>query len=378
MKIGLLTFHIAQNYGAFLQAYALQYTLTNMGHDTEIINYQPEYLITPYHTRTAFPSWKQSKNIIQYSLSIPCWIYNNWVNYTPRMKRQRYFSDSRKLLFITSKTYYSYAEFYDNIPIYDKYIAGSDQIWNPNITGNKLDPAYFFAFVDETSKIASYGASMIQDSVSNEHIFEFKRLLAHVGTISVREISNIKYIESLCNKPVINVVDPTLLLLDNDWKKIASCPKSCPSNFVLYYDFTNNPTIKVLARRVAKKLNLPIVCISIRMTGYNSLSRNIYVRPEEFVWYFNHASFIVTNSFHGTMFSIINKKPFYVIASYPTNIRIVDHLSLLGLLDRVYDSGDEVKEINIDIDYDSVYKKLNILREKSLDYLREITIETTS
>lgn len=378
MNIGILTFHIAQNYGAFLQAYALQYMLNNMGHDTKIIDYRPKYLTTPYNTHTVFPSWTKSKNILRYSLSIPLWIYLYWFNYAPRQNRQRYFSESMKRLPLSNKTYYSYQDLSEDSFEYDKYIAGSDQIWNPILAGNKLDPAYFFTFIDDVNRVSTYAASMTQGPISNIHLSDFKKYLSSVGRISVREISNVQYLESLCHKTVINVADPTLLMTQDDWNKIAIRPKSPPKNFVLYYDFTNNPTIKALAHHISKKMNLPIVCISRSLMKFNYLSRETYVRPEEFVWYFNHASFIVTNSFHGTMFSIINKKPFYVIASYPTNIRIVDHLSLLGLLDRVYDSGDEVKEINCDIDYDAVYKKLDILRQKSLDYLHEITIENTS
>ena len=374
MKIGIITFHAAYNYGAFLQTYALQNVLLNKGHNTEIINYLPKYLLTPYYASISLPKYNKNSSIIKNILNIPLTIAINTINYPQAKRRIRYFKDTiAQNLRVSPDSFSTYDELAEGKETYDRYILGSDQIWNPSITGNKLDPAFFLYYLTSGAMISTYAASMGNSNLSTEHIEDFKRYSQNLKTISIRECSAIPFVQEHTGKEVQCVLDPTLLLTVEEWEKYAVEPKKHPQKFLLSYSFGTDPEYFRAVKNIAKKSGLEVVWLHNKGAFCKYFMMHNYVRPEEFVWYFANASAVITASFHGTVFSLINKKPFYSVAPRPKSVRIEDHLRRLGLLDRLYDSADKLPDTVTEIDYTKPCEKLEEWRQKSFAYLDMIT-----
>ena len=374
MKIGIITFHSKVNYGAIFQTYALQTVLTRMGHDVEIIDYWPQYRL---NASGLFRKPAIKTEITRKYIALRIYtLFKDILNLNMGIKRKKYFEEYfSKYLHISKNTFSTYDDLVECKNTYDFFLAGSDQIWNPKLTGGKPDPAYFLAFVGDPKCCAAYAVSMGKDRIDASHVEEFRELVQNIGTISVRESSAIPFVQQESGKNVVAVLDPTLLLKREEWTMTAQSPKRVPNKYLLVFTVGANTSIFDFVQKTSHTLDLPIIYVG---GGMRNIPHASYVHPCELQWYFAHAAFVVTDSFHGTAFSIINKKPFYTITPFPRNERITDLLKQLDLLDRTFESGKDVKDINRDIDYDAVYKKLNLLRDKSLDYLREITKEKIS
>lgn len=368
MKIGLITFHLSKNYGAILQTYALQTVLQNYSQTVEIINYSPQarksrdFLIGP------IPKYNHRSSGLRYAAGILYKYLLDIINLSQNKRRRAYFHHFfKKYLQLSKWQYNSYNELQFSPPLYDFYLIGSDQVWNPINTGGRLDPAYFLAFVGKDKGRASYASSLGSFDPSNSA--EFKNLIQNVDQISVRESSSVPLVEAVSGKGVMCVLDPTLLLTADEWKNIALAPAKISNEFILVYQLGNNKVHK-LAEQVAAHLHLPIKYI--RYNAYPLKYTASFVRIEEFVWCFSHASFVVTDSFHGTAFSIIHKKPFYTIQNKGNHKRVYDLLTSLGISDRLFINDAKINSIDTSIDYDLVYEKLNLLRVASFQYLHDI------
>ena len=373
MKIGLLTFHSAYNYGAFLQTYGLMTYLSNLGHDVTIINYRPDYLLRGYRP---FTLHKYNKNIpiLRNLLAFLYSIVMQSCTYNQVKKRSRYFEETiSKNLKLSPHDFSTYEVLKAGIETYERYILGSDQIWTPHLTGGKLDSAFFLYNVSPPTKTYTYAASMGKSTLPNEHIEDFKKYSHNINAISVRECSAVPFVQEQTGKTVHCAIDPTLLLTANEWREYSVEPEKHPKKYLLSYYMNTKPEYFQAVKNIAKKSSLEVVWIHNTGVFCKYFVGHNYVRPEEFVWYFANAEAVVTDSFHGTMFSIINKKPFYSIAPYPQSVRIEDHLKRFGLLDRLYDSADKLPDTVTEIDYTKPYEKLEEWRKKSFDYLDMIT-----
>ena len=214
-KIGILTFHCAHNYGAVLQCYALQETLKKMGHDVEVIDYRPQYLLSPY---AVF-------NINRIKSNNPLKIIKRSIRETILLgvRLKRYYTFYQ---FIKNKLSLSSRITKYNIPeSYDVYIMGSDQIWNPKITEG-FDPVYFgnFNFQKGSKKYISYAASMEANELNNQAKNTYKKFLKNFDSISVRENQLAELLQPLSEKNIETVLDPTLLADNQIWDNIAQKP----------------------------------------------------------------------------------------------------------------------------------------------------------
>ena len=169
------------------------------------------------------------------------------------------------------------------------------------------------------------------------------------------------------------VVDPTLLLTTADWEEISLEPKEHPDKFVLVYSLGSNQSVGRVAKIASEHFGIPIKYI--RYDSKPLKSQPSFVRPEEYLWCFAHASFVVTDSFHGTVFSIINSKPFYTIQPESNNSRVLNLLTQLGISDRYFPPEKIPDPINDSIDYNSVQDKLERIRQESLNYLNAVIKE---
>lgn len=357
IKIGILTFHCAHNYGAVLQCYALQEVLKSMGYNVEIINYRPKYLLNQYK-KFCF-NRLISRNPIR---MLKIWI-NEIMTINKRKKRYEAFQT-----FIETRLNLTLPVEGKNIPSsFDVYIMGSDQIWNPQITKG-FDSVYFgeFKFPKNGKKYIAYAASMEASSLNQESKTFYSRVLKNFDAISVRENTFAQLLQSLTNKKIETVLDPTLLTDSAIWDSIIKHP-SIREPYVLVYQVRRDKNTKRIADNIAKQLHAKVIEITANLSC--KLLRNTYqsCSPEEFLGWIKYASCVITTSFHGTAFSIIYNKSFYCLKLGKGDTRAASLLQELELENRMIERTSSPKFQLLNYEY--VNEKIMNLRKKSYQFL---------
>lgn len=376
MKIGIITILKVNNYGAELQAYATQAFLRKLGYEAEIIDYL--FYKNPGHKKTTMsrPLFKFDlrKKVSEFLYPIFDKIKNlrNWEISKSRIIR---FEEFHKAHTHLSKTYRTADDLYNSQMDYDVYLTGSDQVWNPGIYSS-IAP-YFLDFVPKDKRRISYAASFGVSNIPDDCIETYKSFLSKYSAIGVRERDAVDLVKSISGKTATWVLDPTFLLSKNEWLDIGQMIQAPKENFLLIYELTPCPYIIKLSRHIARILGIKIVRIckdSAIIENDNSVINICDAGPSEFLYLFDKASFVVTNSFHGTAFAVNFNKPFYTVLPFhkQNNSRQRSLLKLLDLEDRCLIEGSEFPiASSFDIDYESVNHKLNEEREKSINFLIE-------
>ncbi len=324
MKIGILTYHCAHNYGAVLQCYALQEYLKSLGHEVCVIDYQPSYL--------------------KYGL----FIWYNWLSLNPVKCVKKIIKQLRsfKLQYKRGKAFESFIHRRLNVkPInlqsiqndIDCFVFGSDQIWRKN--NNQFDPIYFGEFkAAKGRKLISYAASMGLDKLSETEKEQISKWLEHFSIITVRETSLKQLLSPITDKKIEVVADPTFLLNQQRWMKIAKSP-NINKPYILIYQVISNPLADKIAQIAAKELKAEIIEIASKVDDNKKNHRTVYAAsPEDFLGWIMNARFMVTTSFHGTAFSIIFNKAFVSIKqNRPSDLRIESILHEFQLTNRFID-----------------------------------------
>ena len=359
MRIGILTFHCAHNYGAVLQSYALQQYLLSLGYKVEIIDYRPEYLVEPYRVKLYW--WRFfSKNPIECIKRF----FSESFYYLP-MRLIRYYAFDR---FINKKLLLSHAIEGNLIPKdYDVYIVGSDQVWNPKIT-NGFDDVYFarFSFNKGNKKYLSYAASMGKITLSQDETMYLTDSLKCFDKISVREHTLVEMLQPITDNNIELVLDPTLLVNPDIWNTLAVNPLK-NKKYVLVYAITMDDEIMKIARKLANCLNVEIVELTSGIVKNRGKFQT--ASPMQFLGAIKNADFVITTSFHATIFSILFKVPFYVIKlNSSENSRAASLLNMLGITDRTLLANEDVTPNN-NIDWNIVDNKLQYYRELSRQFL---------
>jgi hypothetical protein len=360
MKIGILTFHCAHNYGAVLQAYALQEKLKELGHYVEIIDYRPSYLIDAYKIPSLNFKSQSIKNIVFKILSVCFFKYS-------RRKRFVKFDD-----FIKNKL--NLHQQTNIIPEdYDLYILGSDQIWNGYITKG-IDNVYWGRFsIKPGAKKITYAVSLGNYKLQEGQKPYVKQLLAKIDGISVREKETLSKIQSLANKQVYEVLDPTFLNNKLKWNKLINDDYQ-NRKYVLLYQVRYNKHLKDIAKNLAKQIKGTIIEVPAYISKQYIFNKYKTISPVEFISLIKNAECIVTSSFHGTAFSIIFEKPFYTVAlNDGKDNRSINLLNKLSLQNRMINVYDNVKFAPID--YTESNKKLQYLIYCSESYLNSFINE---
>lgn len=360
MKIGIITFHRAINYGAILQTYALQKMLQQKGYDVEVIDYRCQHMENMY--RLIGFKGKTIKQGIRDLLYI-----------VGKYKKQNNFRKFVKTYVKLSDVVYTQENISTANEVYDKFITGSDQVFN--YACSKFDKNYFLQFVNDKRKIYSYAASFSMKEIPTDKMLEYKKLLDRFREISVREATGQEIVKSLTNKESELSVDPVFLLEKNAWSKIAVKPKF--DNYILIYKLNSSDLLYDFARKLAKITNKKIVALNFDVVEQMK-ERDILglttASIEEFIGLFQHADYVVTNSFHGTAFSIIFGKKFYVEAlqkDFKPNDRVESLLALTKLEKSKIRTLDDCN-LNIVRDYEYATKILEVEREKAVSYLERI------
>lgn len=361
MKIGILTFHNSDNYGAILQTFALQSKLTNLNYDAIIIDYVCKNKLDFYKI-FKFDKSKSLIRNIKVILDSPFKL----------VKVKKISSFTGRALIKTNRTFYSSKELKDANLNYDMFICGSDQIWNYENT--KFDKTYFLDFVDECNKKMSYAASFGVKIIKKEYYNEYKKLLNDIKYLSVREESGKNIVKELINIECPVVLDPTLLLNKNEWLDLIRKYKTrkYKNRYILFYTIHNSVEIEKIAEKMAKKNRCKLIRINPRgiIDIFKSCKLSI-PNPIEFVDLINNAEFIITDSFHGTVFSLNLNKEFFVYLEngIKNHSRIENILKKCNLENRIIR---EYRELSIPkrINYNEVNEILEYERNKSIDFIK--------
>lgn len=351
----IVTFHCVPNYGAALQVLALQNVLTRLSSYVSILNYQPKALTAPYKLFNTH----SIKSII---LSL----YNIRGNWRRNQKFKRF---QRRYLQIATPAFKDPDKVY--VRDYDYVFLGSDQIWNPLITGG-YDKIYFGDFATNNNcKRISYAASVGISSLNEEQKGKLKNYIAKVDHVSVRENNASEILSTLTSAPIDVVLDPTLLVERKEWDQFKVDKEF--GRYLLLYSLSDYDETREIAKRVAQIMNLKIIEISTKNRKPFESKRNQIINtadPSEFLGLINAAEFVVTDSFHGTVFSIIYHKPFYTIPNKTKGSRMIELLNKIGLSDRLITDTEKFK-CSTEIEYNKVDKILDIERSKSIEFIRK-------
>lgn len=344
--ISILTCIYAYNYGAVLQAYALQKYIEDCGHVCKQINYQPYYA-------------HKEKNILK---NIVWRIYRH-----SDLKRGHKVFDSflRRKINMT-KVYCSNYELKQNPPESNLFIVGSDQVWNFSLASGD-DDAFMLDFVPKDKIKCSYAASIAKEFLSEVELERLKKFLKDFKYISVREQSAVLAINKTGRADSVEVLDPVYLLSAEQWKKFSVAPEINES-YILYYAFNSNDEIREYAYALKRKTGLKLYVIGTIRNDKRIKSDKFFweASPELFVGLFSGASYVVTNSFHGMSFSIIFNKRFKKFdKGKKGNCRLNDLLISL-----------ELDPYHLDnIDYNKVNEHLENKKICSYKYLEKIMAE---
>lgn len=366
MKIGILTFHRAHNYGAFMQAFALKTYIESLGHKAVFIDYVDK------NHHSLYSLWqleKRSKNKFT--------IIKNMKLYTkkiilliPRYIRYKKFSnDSSVYLGVDQKKTPIHEP--ENIKdICDFYVYGSDQIWRKDDFLGGFDSVLWGDYPKTNNPKVSYAASMGK-MVSLEENREFiNEHLNNFSAVSVREFQlKDLLLEIDPQKNITHVCDPTLLLNKETWIDKLGLKKTTSKGIIFYHLLGSDH-----AKKIVQKIKNEYKCNLVEFSGAVTLSRlkkhhKQLVGPVEFLNYFYNSDFVVSTSFHGVIFAIIFEKNFYAMGMDKNSYRVLSLLKELGLSDRYIADADKLPKTFPDINFVEVKKRLNKYVEKSKIFL---------
>lgn len=372
-NIALMTWYHYNNFGTVLQVYALSEMLKRLGYEPSVINYIPD----DKHIWTIKDMLKNPRvftNKVVMKIKSAPKFYSN-----PDFQRDKLFDCFREKNITLTCSCNTSSELNALNSQFNAFICGSDQIWAPTV----YNPKYFLDFVNNDSKMIAYAPSIGMSSISNEDIKEqMKKHIQRFKYLSVRECEGSKIIYNLTGQKAKVVLDPTLLLDKDKWNGLISSKLNMEVRnrpYLLCYFLGQSKKHWESASRIAKELDLEIVVVPVHQKDYKSKYRIIKgVGPKEFLELFSKAAFVCTDSYHGTIFSIIYEKSFITYKRFSDknkisqNSRIHNILRLLGLESQLYSGSDKESVGNAKrIDFKAVNKVLEEKREESIDFLKD-------
>lgn len=375
-RIGIATIHKSSNFGGSLQAYALYKYLEGQGHSVEIID-----LLRPVHERFIYDSNYRPyrSDRLSFKKRARCFVkkllgYKDDRGYASEASKQRFTEFFKDIKY--SKEYRKIGYLYKDVPIYDTYITGSDQMWSP-MHPFCIEP-YFLTFAPKDKRKISYATSIGVTELTDREKADFKKWLASYDAISVREEQGKQLLESFIKDKNIEVVaDPTFLLDIEEWKSLAVAP-SIKENYILLFSLGCNKRLVDFAIKMSKESGKKLVILKGPSLDANSpdyvLDNNI--GPREFLGYFDNADMVITDSFHGSVFSMLmGAKNFfsYIIPTSKTGSRITNLLNTVGLpthllpteLEKSYNELESEK-----VDKVALYDIITEIREHARAYLK--------
>lgn len=357
MKVGILTFHNAYNYGAILQTYATQELVKMYGHDAVIIDYRNNAVEYTYKKKTLKARGVFRKRFWE----TPKYIYEK---YLYRKQRKAYHTFVKKYLCLSASV--KRDDINNELMGYDLFLIGSDQLWNKKITGG-FDPLYWGDF--RSNPNAQKVAWSICMNDTDEH--DIKYISDHLNNfdaISVREDTLKTFLSPLTKKEIIQTMDPTFLLPVSCWEKL--CHPVKVSNYIAVYALHGEDQVLNMAIEIARELGKKVVFIhaySRMMTKQGIVHHVQSGGPTEFLSYIRYADMVVTTSFHGTAFSLIFEKKFICFEPLgKKNTRVRSLLRIYGLEDRIVDNAQCLP------DFERKAKDVSSSKQISLTFFKKV------
>lgn len=357
MKIGILTYHRSNNYGALFQAIALRKVLSDMGHEVTFINYWPAYHRHMY-ALFSFP-WMMSRKGLKKKKNYLKSCIKNYVYRKERKENFDKFIEGNIVPYLSSVN-----------DTYDVIVLGSDQIWRKQPEINTYNPVYFGEININATKKISYAASMGILPERESDKLKLKYLLSNLNGISVRERDLLDLVHSLGYNEARQDIDPTLLLKSEDWVKMFNLQKvESIGKYALYYKIKDSFDVSCL-EQFAKSRGLTLKIIHSKAIGQNTDSQITTAGPRQFLELIYNAEFVFTSSFHGLAFSLLFHKQF--LASFTNNAgRAASLLEALGLSDRMVAPHSTILNELCLIDYEKVDGIIQEIQKSSLRFLEQ-------
>ena len=365
-KIGIITFHRSLNYGSALQNYALQQKIKELsaGDEVETIDYYPERI---KWIRSAFIPVRSPKNILTNGMALL---------FYPAFRKRREAFDSflEEQVKVGKEKYFGKADMSKIDDDYDILVAGSDQIWN-TVTVDFSDK-YFFVDSKKAKKIA-YAPSIGNGTFSGDKHQKIQAGLKDFSAISVREGTGAEKLKIFLGQDVPVVIDPTLLIDKTNYEKIAS-NHLVNEKYIFMYSVHQDEPFLAEVKKISKKTGLPVYTVYAGRGSFRVLKYGFHLRkdasPQDFLALIRDAELVVSNSFHGTAFSVIFQKNFFSIVmreQKTRDVRIDTLLTKIGLEDRMLFYGDvENVDFSREIDYSKIQPKINDYCAFSVEYLK--------
>jgi len=362
IRIVIATF-IYTNYGGILQAYALQKYLKKFDNlDVYNLDFRTQWHINDSRIFNLYGNVKSKIGQIIFSLL-------RYSHLAKRKKRTEFF---KLKYFNFTERFYSSDQFVKLPPKADIYITGSDQVFNPN--GKYID-VFFLNFKKKNFKKIAYAASFGINEFTAEIEDKIKPLLLDFDAMSCREKSGTDFLNKISSKNVIHSVDPSFLLSKDEWLEIIQKPK-ISEKYILIYALASDDKLLLIAKKIKEKTGNKIVCIRSNSRDFIDADIVDYsCGPAEFLGYIQRAEFVVTDSFHGTVFSIIFEKFFFTYISRPdVSTRILSLIDIIGAKENL------ITDSNLnDFKFSLIIKKYNLTQlenqiEISKNYINNLIV----
>lgn len=370
-KVGLITYY-GNNYGGCLQAYAIQQTIKNLGYNPQILQ-----VYTPLIGKD-FNKWIAIRRILKDPLAF--------------LRRRKYIKEYSRNEIIRSQAFDRYrSEFLtfdksftlsvDNLPEainYDTFVCGSDQIWNPVLYG--VHPIWTMKFAPIGSKKIAYAPSLGISDIPEQYVADFKKNLKDYTYLSCREQEGAKCLSRIIGKEVDVVLDPTLLLTPEQWHEFA-CTVNINKPYIFCYLFGDYHYITEVKKRVKEHFGIDVVCLPYNLRELKADDLKLYnITPNQFVWLIENARYVVTDSFHASVFSIKMSTPFISLKRASDNdkknmnSRLYTLLKTVGLEDRMV--GENMVEsiedlVNRKVDFVAANERLAVFMKRDISKLEK-------
>lgn len=357
IKVGIITWHHYGNFGSALQAFALQTTLEKCGYEAKIINYRGKK-----YNRIDWIKDGIKKLINQSGRFLKNKCYYVFIHF-----QSKYFKQT-KIVFNTKQLAKLARKF-------DYVVCGSDQIWAPNV----FNPIYLASFVkgDYPRKV-SYAASIGLNDIPIALVPEYQDYLKDFTAIGIREKVGQELLLNKCGLQSTVVLDPTMLIDCAEYTKVERKPsQDIPVHYIFCYFLNENNEYEKIIRQYAKEKDIRLIGVSRAEKDYEWMEKLEGIGPAEFLWLIHHAEVVLTDSYHGTIFSMLFHKQFLTFERFKNTDEICQNSRIYQLND-YFDLSKQIVHVeggtvikDVYMDYDKFERKLNELRNMSIGYLRK-------
>ncbi len=369
MKVSLVTVHGYRNYGSILQTYATQEKMKEFGGEVEVLNY-----IREDSNDENFGTWLIEKTIGSNANPIKKLAYRMIIRASICRFAKICDSFLEKNVKLSGPKFYDFESAKKYIDGVDIFCTGSDQVWNVN-ANNGILPPYYLTHAPEGAKCISYASSFGTTGFTPEQIEEMKPLFAKFDCMSLREQYGIDLLSKMGYEGAKLVVDPTLAVDKNFWSRLFD-ENPVKGKYVLMYQLNSNGKMDEYAEKFAAAKGLKLIRIGTR---HDHLLKNgktlLFPTAGEWLRLFADAEYVLTDSFHGTAFSINFNKQFLCFSPKNFSDRILDILSVMEIPGRLVEDYSRFDYTDTLIDYDKVNGRLAAARKRTEDYLREALVK---